>query len=88
MAAEDVQPIGCVGPASRVEFPHRGRGTGRADLLPGVALHGPKSLDKERKTTTILKQGSKSNAPEISLGGPNCREILLTCLACLACEPQ
>ena len=43
--AEDVQPIGSGGPGTCVVIPRGGRRAAWADLLPGVALHSPKSAD-------------------------------------------
>ena len=43
LTAEDVEPIGGVGPSTCGGPPRSGRGAARGDLLPGVALRGTES---------------------------------------------
>ena len=62
VAAEDVHAVNCVGPGGLVPPPRDGRGAAWADLLPRVALRGPKSPDLLMPSWTATARERKTAA--------------------------
>ena len=61
-AAEDVHAVHCLGPGGRVGIPRGGRGAAWGDLLPGIALRGPKSPDLLMPSWTATARERKTAA--------------------------